>query len=220
MHPFPRLRAISFKEAAVRRSAFPRQQLLPHIEYARRRPAQAAGLFTAVGLVSALGYALGLAAAVGLGAMVSATLARPVRPAPPASEARARFDPSRFILNGLLATALDDELPLRWVDPRPRLRCGPGTVVRVDGLALRPGALVPDAPFDLEWWADECYPFGVQGPRLDGGVKLTVFREDWGFSAMVAPHGMVATSDGAQTRIQRGSATYPQCTDANGVSPC
>jgi len=162
-----------------------------------------------MGLASALGYALGLAAAIGLGAMISATFARPTRP-PLAAEAHPAFAPSRFILNALLAPALDPEaVPLRWVDPRPALRCGPGTVVRVDGLPLRPGALVPDAPFELEWWTDQCYPFGMQGPRFDGGVKLTVFREDWGFSAMVAPSGLAATSDGTQTPIEPGSATMP-----------
>jgi hypothetical protein len=204
----------------LHRSLFPRQSVLPHIEYARRAPLRAAGLFTAVGLASALGYALGLAVALALGAMLSATGARAGRPqlAPPAPAA---FDPSRFILNALLAPALDAEaVPLRWVDPRPSLHCGPGTVVRVNGLPLRPGALVPDSPFDLEWWTDQCYPFGLQGPRFDGGVKLTVFREDWGFSAMVAPNGLHAVSAGNQTRIRRGSATYPQCIEAGSPSSC
>jgi hypothetical protein len=192
--------------------------VLPHIDYARRAPLRAVGLFTAVGLASALGYALGLAAAIGLGAMVSATLARPAREAPPAPAASA-FDPSRFILNALLVPALDpDSSNLRWVDPRPRLRCGPGSVVRVNGLPLRAGEPVPDAPFDLEWWADECYPFGMAGPRFDGGAKLTVHREDWGFSAMVAPHGMHAVYGGNPVPIRRGAATYPLCVEAGG--PC
>jgi hypothetical protein len=207
-------------EVHVRRSAFPAQSVLPHIEYARRAPLRAAGLFTAMGLASALGYALGLAAAIGLGAMISATLARPARP-PVAAEVHPAFDPSRYILNALLAPALDPEaVPLRWVDPRPVLHCGPGTVVRVNGVPLRPGELVPDAPFELEWWTDQCYPFGMQGPRFDGGVKLTVFREDWGFSAMVAPDNLAATSAGNQTPIQRGSATMPLCLSADGSQPC
>lgn len=203
----------------MHRSTFPRQSVLPHIEYARRAPLRAVGLFTAVGLASALGYALGLAAAIGLGAMVSATGARAGRSQlAPAAQG---FDPSRFILNALLAPALDAEaVPLRWVDPRAALRCGPGTVVRVNGMPLRPGALVSDAPFDLEWWTDECYPFGTQGPRFDGGVKLTVFREDWGFSAMVAPDGLHTVFAGNQTRIQRGAATLPQCIDENNRSSC
>ena len=179
----------------MRPSTFSEHSVFPSI--AARRSASLAGklslrtasLVTAVGLVSALGYALGLAAALGLGAMVSATSARAGR-SQLAPAAQAAFDPSRFILNALLAPALDAEAaPLRWVDPRPALHCGPGSVVRVNGMPLRPGSMVPVAPFELEWWTDECYPFGLQGPRFDGGVKLTVFREDWGFSAMVAPDG-------------------------------
>ena len=75
-----------------------------------------------------------------------------------------------------------DALPLRWVDPRPALRCRPGTEVRVNGAPLVPGTLVPDAPFELEWHANACRPFGASGPRFDGHVRLTVFREDWGFT--------------------------------------
>ena len=102
-----------------------------------------------------------------------------------------RFDPQRFILNGLLVPALDtDALPLRWVDPRPGLHCGPETTVRVNGAPLVPGELVPNAPFELEWHADACRPFGVAAPRFDGDVKLTVYREDWGFTALVVPHGL------------------------------
>jgi len=169
-----------------------------------------------VGLASGLGYALGLAAAIALGAMVSATSASAGR-SQLAPIARTAFNPSRFILNALLVPALDAEaVPLRWVDPRPALRCGPGTVVRVNGTPLRPGSLVPDEPFDLEWWTDQCYPFGLQGPRFDGGVKLTVFREDWGFSAMVAPDSLYAVADGNQTRIRRGSASYPLCVESDG----
>ncbi len=207
----------------MHRSRFPRKTVLPHIEYARRAPLRAAGLLTAVGLASALGYALGLAAAIALGGMVSATSANAGRSqlGRVAPAAQAALDPSPFILNALLVPALDgDAVPLRWVDPRPALRCGPGSVVRVNGMPLRPGALVPDAPFELEWWTDECYPFGLQGPRFDGGVKLTVFREDWGFSAMVAPNGLHAVSAGNQTRIRRGAATLPLCVEASNPSSC
>jgi hypothetical protein len=200
----------------VKRSDFPRDAVLPHVEYARRAPLRAAGLFTAMGAASALGYAIGLAAAIGLGAMVSATIARPADPAPAGTRG---LDPSRFILNALLVPALDpDSSLLRWVDPRPRLRCGPGTVVRVNGAPLKPGDAVPDAPFDMEWWADECHPFGVGGPRLDGGARLTVYREDWGFSATVAPQGMRAVYAGDSVPIRRGMATYPQCIEVGG--PC
>jgi len=208
------------------RSTFPTQSVHPYLGAAGTPPLagkpsfRAVCLFIAVGLASALGYALGLAAAVALGALLSATSARAGRPQP-APAAHADFDASRFILNALLAPALDAEaVPLRWVDPRPVLRCGPGTVVRVNGMPLRPGALVPDAPFELEWWTDQCYPFGMRGPRFDGGVKLTVFREDWGFSAMVAPDGLHTVSAGNQSRIQRGWAIYPQCAEGTNPSTC
>jgi hypothetical protein len=201
----------------VRRSEFPRDAVLPHIEYARRAPLRAAGLFTALGAASALGYALGLAAAIGLGAMVSTTFARPA--SPQLGAAPKGPDASRFILNALLVPALDpDSSILRWVDPRPRLRCGPGTVVRVNGMPLRAGDAVPDAPFELDWWADECHPFGVGGPKLEGGVRLTVYREDWGFSATVAPRGMQAVYAGESVPVRRGMATYPQCIEAS--APC
>ena len=62
----------------------------------------------------------------------------------------ARFDPQRFILNGLLVPALDtDAVPLRWVDPRSALQCRPGTNLRVNGVPLVPGDLVPNAPFEI-----------------------------------------------------------------------
>src|SRR5262245_44374095 len=203
----------------MRRSAFPRDSVLPHIDFARRSPLRAVGLFTTVGVVSALGYALGLAVAIGLGSMVSATIARPAAPAP-APAASSGFDPARYMLNAFLVPALDDDMPLRWVDPRPRLRCGPATAVRVNGAPLRTGDLVPDRPFEMDWSADDCHPFGVGGPRIDGAFRMTVFREDWGFSAMVVPNGLTAASGGAQTRIRRGAATYPLCPAGEGPAAC
>jgi hypothetical protein len=143
--------------------------------------------------------------------MLTAGGARPSQPplavAPPAA-----LDPSRFILNALLAPALDgDAVPLRWVDPRPASRCGPDTSVRVNREPLLAGALVPDRPFELEWQSDGCRPFGLLGPRFDGRVKLTVFREDWGFSAMVEPSGLRVASAEAETVLFRpGAASMPQ----------
>jgi hypothetical protein len=201
----------------MRRSEFPRESVLPHIEYARRAPLQAAGLFTAVGLASALGYALGLAAAIGLGAMITATLDRKNATAAP-TVAHAGFDPSPFILNAFLVPALDaDAVPLRFVDPRPAMGCERQAAVWVNRQRLKPGELVPDAPFELEWLAEGCRPFGAAGPRFEGGVKLTVYREDWGFSAMVEPYGLRAVSDGNAVAIRAGGATYPQC-DPTGAS--
>ena len=122
------------------------------------------------------------------------------------------LDSQRFILNGLLAPSLDAEaVPLRWVDPRPALQCGPGARVRVDGEQLVAGSVVPDTPFELEWHADDCRPFGTRGPRFDGDVTLTVFREDWGFSAVVVPRGLRITKAGyPMTVAHTRAATMPQ----------
>lgn len=156
--------------------------------------------------------ALALASALAFGTTQTSRNARPSRlpiaaPPPPAA-----FDPSRFILNALLVPALDaDAVPLRWVDPRPALHCGPDTAVRVNHEPLLAGALVPDTPFELEWQTDGCRPFGAQGPRFDGRVRLTVFREDWGFSALVEPAGLrVALAANESRLIRRGSASLPQ----------
>ena len=134
----------------------------------------------------------------------------------------ARFHPQRFILNGLLVPALDtDAVPLRWVDPRPAIQCKPGTSVRVNGVPLTPGDLVPDAPFELEWNANGCRPFGAAGPRFDGDVKLTVFREDWGFSALVTPHGLrIMTPWRPLTVARPGAATMPQSAPEDELLIC
>jgi hypothetical protein len=150
--------------------------------------------------------ALGLAFAIALSTIETSGDARPSRPA---------FDPSRFILNALLVPALDaDAVPFRWIDPRPALRCGPDTTVLVNRAPLLAGALVPDTPFELEWSTDGCRPFGARGPRFDGRVRLTVFREDWGFSAVVEPSDLrIASRDNKTTSIQRGAALLPQSVD-------
>ena len=166
---------------------------------------------------SALGNSLvaGLVATFGVGVATLGLMgeARRTMPEPSAlATTGPAFDPSRFLLNGLLAPAIDAEaLPLRWIDPRPAMGCGTRTSVMVDGRPLRHGELVPDVPFELEWRSDGCRPFGAQGPRLDGNVRLTVFREDWGFSAMVEPLGMrITRADGELAMVTRGSATMPQ----------
>jgi hypothetical protein len=123
-----------------------------------------------------------------------------------------RFDPQRFILNGLLVPSLDtDAVPLRWVDPRPAMHCRPAASVRVNGDSLVPGDLVPNVPFEIEWHADGCQPFGASGPRFDGDVKITVFREDWGCSALVTPHRLRITTPWHPLTVARpGAATIPQ----------
>ena len=146
--------------------------------------------------------------------------ARPGRP-PIAAAPPAALDPSRFILNALLVPALDgDAVPLRWVDPRPTMQCGPNTTVRVNREPLLAGALVPDMPFELEWQTDGCHPFGAHGPRFDGSVRLTVFREDWGFSAIVEPSGLrVEPAESEAILIRRGAASLPQCIESDECPP-
>jgi hypothetical protein len=135
-----------------------------------------------------------LAATLGLGIALHANGTEPKQSlssaTPPSTAA-----PARFILNALLVPALDiDALPLRWVDPRGAALCGPNTNVQVNGETLAVGALVPTAPFSLEWNANGCRPFGKAGPRFDGRVTLIVYREDRGFRAKIEPSGLRITS--------------------------
>lgn len=152
--------------------------------------------------------------------LAGAAMLAPVTPveavAASAAATPAPLDPSRFILNALLVPALDaDAVPLRWADPRPASLCGPGTEVRVNRAPLVAGALVPDLPFEVEWQADNCRPFGPHGPRYDGRVRLTVFREDWGLSAIVEPSGLRVTSAGrTATLTRRSGAGLPFIDDA------
>ena len=160
--------------------------------------------------------AAGLAALVGLSLLALGLQAaiEPARPrAPrPATVAPSAFDPSKYLLNALLVPALDpDMLPLQWVDPRPAMGCGPGTVVRVDNRPIRAGTPVPDRPFVLDWRADGCRPFGPGTARFDGRVLLTVYREDWGFSATVEPADLrIEIAPGQAIYVERGSATTPR----------
>ncbi len=131
--------------------------------------------------------------------------------APTAPAPIAALDVSPFVLNAFLVPALDsDALPLRWTDPRPPSRCGSATTVSVNGEPLVAGALVPDKPFQLEWNAQDCHPFGAQGPMFQGRVKLTVYREDWGFSAAIQPSDLRVTSvDGVTASLRTGAASLP-----------
>jgi hypothetical protein len=123
-------------------------------------------------------------------------------------------DPSYFLLNALLVPALDREaLPLRWADPRSVADCGAGTTISVDGHPLVPGALVPVVPFEMAWDAHACRPFGPHGPRFDGAIRMTVFREDWGWSAMLEPAGMRIAMRDRTVPVTRAWATMPQWID-------
>src|SRR6185295_2577213 len=105
-------------------------------------------------------------------------------------------------------------------DPRPVMACGPDATVKVDGQPLQPGALVPGMAFELEWLADGCRPFGLHGPTFSGSVRLTVFREEWGFSAMVQPSSLyIALEENTRIAIPpRGVATLPQIVEADAIA--
>ena len=153
---------------------------------------------------------LRLALTLGFAVMLTSACMRTDR-APTAPAPIAALDVSPFVLNAFLVPALDsDALPLRWTDPRPPSRCGSATTVSVNGEPLVAGALVPDKPFQLEWNAQDCHPFGAQGPMFQGRVKLTVYREDWGFSAAIQPSDLRVTSvDGVTASLRTGAASLP-----------
>jgi len=169
-------------------------------------------------IASLVVVALGLCAAIalGMGAVQKADSVQSLLSPAAASPGVSPY-PYRFLLNALLLPALDpDATPPRWVDPRPALGCGPDSEVRVNGAPLVPGARVPDAPFELEWKSDGCHPFGRGGPRFDGHVQLTVARENWGYSAMIAPSDMrVASGKAGAAWLEAGAASMPLCVDRN-----
>ena len=170
-------------------------------------------------LVYALGAcfvtALGLAMAFGLAYVLTAGGAQSPR-VPVSAESRPAWDAVQSVLGAVLVPAFDgDSVPLRWADAGTRAHCGPNTAVRVNRQPLEAGALVPDVPFELDWLMDGCRPFGEDGPRFDGRVRLMVFREDWGFSATVEPTSLrVSSADSVVTCTQPGSAWLPQ-----GIKP-
>jgi hypothetical protein len=118
------------------------------------------------------------------------------------------IDPARILFTALFVPALDpDAETLRWVDPRGLVGCGPGTAVQVNGQPLRPAAPVPDHPFELLWSARDCRPFGANGPVLNGTIGFRVTREDWGFSAHMAPIDRVVLADGDGAAVIAPRAT-------------
>jgi hypothetical protein len=94
---------------------------------------------------------LRFAAALGLCVALVAAVYQPQRGAPDLA-APAPWDASHYLLNAFLVPALEqDTLPLRWIDPRPGLNCGPNTTVHVNNEPLRVGTMVPVMSFDLTW---------------------------------------------------------------------
>lgn len=145
-------------------------------------------------------------------AMTPATAATPATPTtsgrragPPA------FNPQRFLLNALLAPALDpDSDPPTWTDPRPALGCEPASSVRIDGRPLEAGAKVPSGQFIMDWQAHHCRPFGLHGPRFDGAARLIVSAVGEAWTAVVLPDGMAITRpDGRTLPLSAGRARMP-----------
>lgn len=128
------------------------------------------------------------------------------------NSARPQWDPAQFLLNAFLLPALEQgAVPLRWFDPRPNLHCGPNTTVHVNGKPLVPGSAVPVQPFEVAWRVQDCRPFGFDGPRFNGAVTITVHREEWGFSAEVAPVGLrYQWPDGETREVHVRAATMPR----------
>jgi hypothetical protein len=176
--------------------------------------------------VDAMGV-LSIAAIIALAILIAGHLHRAHEPAPGAKPANlaaaatssgSAFDPAPFMLNALLVPALDaDSEPLVWTDPRPVAQCGPATTVLVNRKPLVPGALVGDGPFALEWRADDCHPFGVAGPRLDGTIRLNVFHEAE-FGAIVETSTMRAMlADGRSVAIAPRWLALARGTDSSAT---
>ena len=163
-----------------------------------------------VSLISAGAVAFAVAVGSGVNSMIAS------KGAVTGQTALARVnvtDSNELILDALLAPALaDPSVPLRWVDPRVALRCGRYTSVTGNNRALVAGQLVPDGQFDVEWYSDGCHSSSAPDARIDGWVKLVVFREDWGFSAMIEPEGLRITRGGYEYAVgKRGSGSLARC---------
>jgi len=102
-----------------------------------------------------------------------------------ASDDATKREFSRFSLNALLVPLLDDSEPPRWTDVALRHFCGPQTHVEIDGRPLVPGTTIPATAFTVHWTIDRCWPLDYSAVELSGAVKLQVFHEDSGLSAIV-----------------------------------
>ena len=121
------------------------------------------------------------------------------------------FNPRQYLLNALLAPALDpDSDPPTWLDPRPVLACAEGSTVSVDGRPLVVGDAVPPGHFVMEWQAVHCRPFGLEGPRFDGTARLLVHPLSESWAALVVPDGLVITlADGRTEQVAITMARMP-----------
>jgi hypothetical protein len=120
--------------------------------------------------------------------------------ASPAVGGDVRTDFSRFALNALLVTLIDDDEPPRWSDVALNHICGPATHVEVDGLPLVHGSRLPAGAFIVRWSMDQCT--ALEAFELQGRVELLVFHEDTGLSAVVTPDELIVSSTMGSSRMR------------------
>jgi hypothetical protein len=108
---------------------------------------------------------------------------------------------SRFALNALLATLIDDDEPPRWTDVGLNYYCGPQTRVEVDGKPIVPGARMPANAFTLRWHMDQCSLFDSATVELSGIVELLVTHEGTQLKGVVSADRMVIWSATGLSRV-------------------
>lgn len=163
------------------------------IQHPQRSAGRKRGLY--VGLAVALLVAVTAAGQSGGGPPAASRLDAPdsaLQPLPArvARDTLATDLVSRFALNALLATLIDDATPPRWTDVAIHHFCGPATRVEIDGKPLVAGGRVPATAFTVRWSMDECWPFDFATVTLSGIVDLLVFHEENGLSAVVSADRM------------------------------
>ena len=145
--------------------------------------------------------ALALLASLSGHGTVSAARSTPREPATaPAVDGAVTAEFSRFALNALLVTLIDDDEPPRWSDVALNHICGPATHVEVDGLPLVHGSKLPAGAFTVRWSMDQCT--ALEAFELQGGVELLVFHEDTGLSAVVTPDKLIVSSTMGSSRMR------------------
>ena len=145
--------------------------------------------------------ALALLASLSGHGTVSAARSTPREPAgSPAVDAAVTAEFSRFALNALLVTLIDDDEPPRWSDAALDHICGPATHVEVDGLPLVHGSRLPAGAFTVRWSMDQCT--ALEAFELRGVVDLLVFHEDTGLSAVVRPAELIVSGTKGSSRMR------------------
>jgi hypothetical protein len=150
---------------------------------------------------SLAGIALALLASLSGHSSVNAARSTPHMPAPsPAVNGNVKADFSRFALNALLVTLIDDDEPPRWSDVAVNHICGPATHIEVNGLPLVHASRLPAGAFTVRWSMDQCT--ALEAFELQGRVELLVFHEDTGLSAVVTPDELIVSSTMGSSRMR------------------